>query len=178
MDVTDHDLARKAGKGDRAAFRHLLERHYALLYRVAYRFLGNAAEAEDVAQEVALVLASRIAGFDGRARFTTWLYQVTVNACRDHVRRRASIARMQSAFVDVAAAREADWADSGARVRWLYRALDALDPALKETALLVLAEELSHAETGAILGIKENTVSWRMHEVRKRLKTMVSESDD
>lgn len=178
MDVTDHDLARKAGTGDRAAFRHLLERHYALLYRVAYRFLGNAAEAEDVAQEIALALASRIASFDGRARLSTWLYQVTVNACRDHLRRRASIARMQSAFADVAEARAADWADSGERLRWLYRAVDALDPGLKETALLVLAEELSHAETGAVLGIKENTVSWRMHEVRKRLKTMARQTDD
>ena len=40
------------------------------------------------------------------------------------------------------------------------------------------AEELSHAETGAVLGIKENTVSWRMHEVRKRLKTMARQTDD
>ena len=109
---------------------------------------------------------------------STWLYQVAVNACRDHVRRRASIARMQVAFADVSAARMADWADSDERVRWLYRALDGLDPALKETALLVLAEDMSHAEAGAVLGIKENTVSWRMHEVRKRLKTMARQTDD
>lgn len=178
MDVTDHDLALRARTGDRAAFRRLLERHYGLLYRVAYRFFGNAAEAEDVAQDIAMGLAARIGGFRGGSRFSTWLYQVALNACRDHMRRRASTTRMHASFADVSAARAADWADSDERVAWLYRALDALNPALKETALLVLAEDLSHAEAGAVLGIKENTVSWRMHEVRKRLKTMARQSDD
>jgi RNA polymerase sigma-70 factor (ECF subfamily) len=50
--------------------------------------------------------------------------------------------------------------------------MDALEPAFKETALLVLAEDLSHAEAGAVLGVKESTVSWRMHEVKKKLKAM------
>ena len=177
MDVTDHDLALRARTGDRAAFRLLLERPYGLLYRVAYRFFGNAAEAEDVAQDIALGLASRIGGFRGESRFTTWVYQVALNACRDHARRRASSARMQAGFADVSAARAADWADSEARVAWLYRALDGLEASLKETALLVLAENLSHAEAGSVLGVKENTVSWRMHEVRKRLKTMARHDD-
>jgi len=50
MSASDLDLARRAKDGDREAFRHLLERHYDTVYRVAYRFFGNAAEAEDVAQ--------------------------------------------------------------------------------------------------------------------------------
>jgi len=72
----------------------------------------------------------------------------------------------------------ADWADSEMRLRWLYGAIGRLDPALKETALLVLAEDLNHAQVGEILGVRESTVSWRMHEVRKRLKAMASTTDD
>ena len=74
--------------------------------------------------------------------------------------------------------RAADWADSSDKVRWLYRSLDRLDPTLKETALLVLAEEMSHAQAGEVLGVAESTVSWRMHEVKKRLKTIARSADE
>ena len=72
----------------------------------------------------------------------------------------------------------ADWADGVARQDWLKAALARLDDALRETALLVVGEELSHAEAAEILGIAEKTVSWRMHEVRKRLKSMVGRDTD
>lgn len=177
MSVSDLDLVRLAQGGDRRAFQQLLERHYAMLFRLAYRFCGNRADAEDIAQETAVKLAENIRHFHAKSRFTTWAYRIAVNVCRDHGRRQASASRLQSAFVEADENRRADWADSDARTRWLYRALDGLDPAMKETALLVIAEDMSHAQAGEILGVKEATVSWRMHEIRKRLKLMARTSD-
>lgn len=174
MSDSDETLVDRARDGDRVAFRLLLERHYPLIYRLAYRFLGSAAEAEDIAQEVCAGLARKLAGFRGGGRFTTWLYTVILNACRDHGRRQRTLAEMQGAYIAFSEQRHADWADTGARVAWLYQAIDRLDGALKETALLVLAEELSHAEAAAVLGVKESTVSWRMHEAKKRLKAMAN----
>jgi RNA polymerase sigma-70 factor, ECF subfamily len=75
MSVSDLDLAQRAKGGDRVAFRGLLDRHYDMLYRVAYRFLGNATEAEDVAQEIALSLVDRIGSFRGQSSLSTWLYR-------------------------------------------------------------------------------------------------------
>jgi RNA polymerase sigma-70 factor, ECF subfamily len=178
MGASDIDLVRLAQDGDRAAFRLLLERHYGMLYRVAYRFLGNRAEAEDAAQEMAMTLAQKIGGFRGRSLFSTWLYQIALNHCRDHARRQKSLERLQAAVVEVEAHRNADWADSGRRLQWLYQAIGRLKPDLKETALLVLAEDMSHAEAGEVLGIKETTVSWRMHEVRKQLSQLAMTNDD
>lgn len=172
MRASDLDLVRLAQDGDRAAFQLLLERHYDLLFRVAYRFLGSRAEAEDAAQEMAMALARKIGSFGGRSRFSTWLYQIALNHCRDHLRRRQTLGRMEAAFVEVDAQRSADWADSDLRLQWLYQAIDRLSPDLKETALLVLAEELNHAQAGEVLGVKESTVSWRMHEIRKRLAAL------
>jgi RNA polymerase sigma-70 factor (ECF subfamily) len=170
--LSDEELAVRAGQGDPSAFRQVLERHYDRLYRIAYRFFGQASEAEDVAQDICLALAGRIGSFRGESRFSTWLYTVALNQCRDHARRQQSRQGLQGAFAAFAAHQMADWADSDARTRWLYQAMDALEPAFKETALLVLAEDLSHAEAGAVLGVKESTVSWRMHEVKKKLKAM------
>jgi RNA polymerase sigma-70 factor (ECF subfamily) len=68
MGTDDLELARRAASGERDAFQQLLERHYDLLYRLAYRFFGNSADAEDVAQEICLALAGRIGAFGGRSR--------------------------------------------------------------------------------------------------------------
>lgn len=174
----DQELALKAAGGDATAFGQVLERHYDLLYRMAYRYLGRAADAEDVAQEVALALASKIRHFRGELRFSTWLYRVMLNACRDFGRRQAGQSRLLMAFAEVSEGRRADWADSTARLRWLYLALDRLDPGLKETALLVLAEDMNHAEAGEVLGVKESTISWRMHQVRNKLKVMAGQDHD
>lgn len=170
--MSDALLALRARDGEREAFRQLLERHYDLIYRVAYRFFGNAADAEDVAQDVCVGLAEKLSSFRAEARFTTWLYRVALNACRDHARRKASIRSLQEAYAEVSALVEAGDRDTACRVSWVYEALQALDPAMRETALLVLAEDMSHAEAAEALGVKEATVSWRMHEVRKRLKAL------
>jgi RNA polymerase sigma-70 factor, ECF subfamily len=173
MIETDEELALRAQRGEGMAFRLLLQRHYDRIYRVAYRYLGSAADAEDVAQDVCSQLARKLSGFAGRSRFSTWIYMVALNAARDHGRRRRTISTLQGAYVVHEEHRAADWADSDVRVRWLYLALDKLEAGLKETALLILAEELTHGEAASVLGIKESTVSWRMHEVKKRLKAMV-----
>jgi RNA polymerase sigma-70 factor (ECF subfamily) len=178
MDVSDLDLARRAKNGDAAAFRLLLERHYAMIYRLSYRFLGTAADAEDAAQDICLALASKLLRFKGESRFSTWLYRVVVNACRDERRKMVSRNRYQAAYMALAAHAAADWADGESRKTWLNNALGRLDESLRETAFLVVGEDLSHAEVAEILGIAETTVSWRMHEVKKRLKSMVGRDTD
>ena len=177
MNPSDLDLAQRAANGERDAFQALLERHYDLLYRLTYRFFGNVAEAEDVTHEICLGLASKIGGFQGRSQFTTWLYRVAINACRDHARRQRNVIRLAGASVAFAELQAADWKDSESRVNWLHEAIETLDSTMKETVLLVVAENLSHRQAAEILGIAESTVSWRMHEAKKRLKAMVESTN-
>jgi RNA polymerase sigma-70 factor (ECF subfamily) len=172
MGESDEDLAIRAQRGDGRAFQCLLERNYAVIYRFAYRFMGQRADAEDIAQDVCSTLAQRMSGYRGQGRFTTWLYAVTLNAVRDHGRRRRTIENLHGAYASIAEHGRADWADSDARTRWLYGAFDQLDGGLKETALMVIAEDMTHAEAAKVLGVKESTVSWRMGEIKKRLKAM------
>jgi RNA polymerase sigma-70 factor (ECF subfamily) len=163
-------LVASARQGNREAFRRLLEGHYDTIYRIAYRFTGHRQDAEDVAQEVCASLAGKLASYRGESRFTTWLYRVVVNACRDRHRQRSSHRELQQRYMEMEKDAQADATDSARKVAWLYRQLTALEEPLRETALLVVAEALSHAEAAAILECAESTVSWRMHEIRKRLK--------
>ncbi len=178
MTMDDDELVRSAHQGDAEAFQHLLERHYDTAYRVAYRFTRHMEDAEDIAQDICLVLARKIGTFRGGSRFSTWLYRIVINACRDHVRRQKSTDTLQANYALFREQAMADAAHDAARQDWLSEAIAVLEPKLKETAILVLAEDLSHGEAAAALGCAESTVSWRMHEVRKALKTLVDEFDD
>ena len=178
MTMDDGSLAMQAGNGDRKAFELLLERHYDRIYRIGFGVLGVAEDAEDLAQQVCVALARKLKSYRGDSRFTTWLYRVVVNAARDAMRRRASSRRLDQTYADVNALVEAGREARRAEVQWLYDALGTLSNDLRETAILVLSEELNHAEAGAALRVSESTVSWRMHEVRKKLKALALASED
>lgn len=178
MAYDDRELAKQACAGDRVAFQRLLERHYDTAYRFAFGFTRNAEDAEDIAQDVCLGLAHKICSYRGKSQFTTWLYRVVINACHDHARKQKSSQALQANF---AVFREHDAADQrhdANRHDWLNEAVMSLEPKLRETAILVLAEDLSHSEAASALGCAESTVSWRMHEVRNKLKTLVEQIND
>lgn len=175
---TDETLALRAAAGDRDAFAALLERHYERIYRVGARVLGDADEAADLAQEVCVVLPARLSSFRGESHLTTWLYRVVVNAARDALRRKAARQRGERGYAEVEALLRIEDGARACEASWLQRTLERLPDDLRMTVLLVLDEDLRHAEAGAVLGVSESTVSWRMHEVRKRLRVLASEEKE
>ena len=171
-DDTDGALARRAAAGDRDAFAALLERHYDRVYRVGARVLGDADAAADLAQDVCVGLPAKLSSYRGGSRFTTWLYRVVVNAARDALRRSAVRQRHERMYADVEALARAGNASRECEASWLREAMGRLPDELRATVVLVLEEGLRHAEAGEALGVSESTVSWRMHEVRKRLRAL------
>ncbi len=86
--VDDDALVRAAQAGDRSALDALLRRHHDRVLAVCRRLASNEADALDASQEALIAIARGIGRFDGRARFSTWAYRVTTNACLDELRRR------------------------------------------------------------------------------------------
>lgn len=172
MNTSDSELAGQAASGDMAAFQVLLERHYDSIFRIALRFTGVREDAEDVAQTVCTSLAVKLRSFKGEARFTTWLYRIVVNASQDFHRRQSATTRLHQAYGEVSDLVRGAEADAARELAWLYDALQQVGQDLRETAVLVLAEGLTHSEAADVLNIKESTVSWRMHELRKELKAL------
>ncbi|MES2985277.1 MAG: RNA polymerase sigma factor [Pseudomonadota bacterium] len=177
MNEDSQQIISKAQRGDREAFRQVLQAHYGMIHRVAYRFTGHAVDAEDVTQEVCMALVDKLRSYNGRSSFSTWLYRVIVNQCHDFRKKRGADRARDTQYVELEAMGAADAVEANRKTAWLYRAIAALKPPLPETALLVLAEECSHAEAAIILNCKESTVSWRMHEVRKQLITLMEGGD-
>lgn len=166
----DAALAIRAGNGDRAAFADLLGRNYDRIFRIAAKWCGGAADAEDVAQNVCVKLATAVASYDGRARFSSWLYRVVLNEVRDGQRRTMRQARRDKAYADDVAEAVSGGQEDDVMAGQLWEAVRALPEKQRDAVLLVYAEEQSHAEAAEVLGIGEATVSWYVHEARKALK--------
>ena len=176
MTTTDEALALAAANGDGAAFALLLERHYDRLFGLCYRLTGQRAEAEDLCQDICAALPAKLAGYKAKSRVTTWLYRVAVNAAHDRRRKAATHARHASGWGDWEISRQAGIAETAEKLDWLTAAMARLGDDLRDTLALVL-DDLSHAEAGEILGVSEGTVSWRMSEVKKRLRAIKAEEE-
>ncbi|MBK5958553.1 RNA polymerase subunit sigma [Rhodoplanes elegans] len=152
----DEGLVAQVAAGDRLAFRRLMERHMPLAVRVAQRVTGNAADADDIAQEAFLRVWTRAGSFDPtKARFTTWLYRIVTNLAIDQ-RRRPLHADLELA-AEVADGEPGPHATLEAREE--RRAVDAAIAALpaRQRAAVVLfhMEGLSGREAAAVLELSE-----------------------
>jgi RNA polymerase sigma-70 factor (ECF subfamily) len=177
METADETLAEAARDGDRAAFAALVARHYDRIHGLAFRLTGQKAEAEDLAQDISLALPAKLASYRREARFTTWLYRVTVNAAHDRRRRAASHRRAADGWGNWELNRRAGIAEEAAAMDWLTETMRRLPPELRDTVALTLGEELSQKEAAEVLGISEGTVAWRMSEVKKRLRALARAED-
>jgi RNA polymerase sigma-70 factor, ECF subfamily len=177
MKIQDEILVKRAQGGDGAAFGDLVTRHYDLIYRLAFRMLGQKSEAEDLTQDICAALPDKLAGFRAEARFTTWLYRVTMNAALDRIRKRQTRAKAGKGWGEVELLRRDADAEQAEELDWLQQAMRRLSPDLRQTVALVLGEELTHAEAAKALDVSEGTISWRMSEVKKALRAMAKEEE-
>jgi len=175
MDSSDENLAKAAAAGDRRAFGTLVARHYDRILGLAWRLTGSRAEAQDLTQDICAALPAKLRTWRNEARFTTWLYRVTVNAAHDLHRRQVSHSRAANGWGDWEISRQQAMHEAREAQDWLTAAMTQLSPELRDTVALVLGEDMSQAEAGAVLGISEGTVAWRMSDVKRRLRAMATE---
>ena len=88
MTWTDEDLVARSVGGDMESFNQLILRWERPIYALAYRVIGREEDARDVCQETFLRAFRALPGFKGQAKFSSWLYRIALNLCRDWIRRR------------------------------------------------------------------------------------------
>lgn len=162
-----------------AAFERIVSEHQASVVGLAYRLLGWTGDVDDVVQDVFLAVFNQLDRFESRARFSTWLTTITVNACRTQRRKRLLRLKFMLRAADraktawsTAPDRPALDAESGERVRGAVR---GLSPRYREVVVLRYLEEMPIDEIGAVLGLKRNAVEVRLNRARRRLKEMLGD---
>lgn len=166
----DDELVSEAQSGNRQAFAGLLERHYGLMFKVAYQWCGVREDAEDIAQDASIKLAQNISGFMFESAFTTWLYRLVINCAKDYYKaknRRNS--RETPMFEDAVYISEDLTPEQKLSHKDTLKAISDLPDTLRETVILVCWQGMTHAEASDVLECEEGTVSWRIHEARKKI---------
>jgi RNA polymerase sigma-70 factor (ECF subfamily) len=179
---SDGDLLDRAGRGDRDALNDLFRRYRLVAYRVAYRLLGNEADALDAVQEAFAKALTHLGGFQGRSSFKTWLLRIVSNASLDLGRargRREALSfdamgpqhreEVEPLVADMAG-RDLERADLR---RLLKRALDQLPPAQRQTFVLHAEAGLSYREVADTLNISIGTVMSRLFYARQKLRALL-----
>jgi RNA polymerase sigma-70 factor (ECF subfamily) len=164
-------------RGDASAFACLFEAHRDKVYSIALRFAGDPASALDIAQDVFVKLLTRIQEYHGGARFETWLYRVTVNACLDYQKRRRRLLPFLQDTIDgtidaVLPTRETALA---ALLReeaqdYVREAVAKLSPEHRVVIVLRYTEDLSYEEIAEVLACSRGTVASRLNRAHKILE--------
>jgi RNA polymerase sigma-70 factor (ECF subfamily) len=159
-----------AGPREEALLHSLLETYYPAIVAFARRKLGNAHDAEDVAQETFAKIHQGLSGFSGRGRLTTWLYTVGRNAVYDCLRRRRRLARITSWTEDLDRMYESK--DSPAELPGedgrLTRLVSRLSQAERRMIFWVFHEQMSLRQIASELGEP-------LHRVRRRLQKILTD---
>lgn len=172
----DEALLAAVAQGDPAAVRALAARKLPRLLALAGRMLGEAAEAEDVAQE-AMIRAWRQAPSwkPGVARFDTWLHRVTLNICYDRLRRRREIATdnpPEQTDDGPAPDRGLEAADVGRRVA---AAMGGLPDRQREAVALCHYQDLTNIDAAAIMGVSVEALESLLSRGRRALRAALSD---
>ena len=169
----NNSLVDRAKAGDRSAFSQLIEANYDFIFRTACKWTGKKSDAEDIAQEVCIKLATAIQSFDGRSAFTSWLYRVTINMVRDMQRSTTRKSKTIDAFTLVHPEDDPGGQEEATTAHEIWARVHELPDKQREAIMLVYAEDMNHAEAAQIMGCKEATVSWHIHEAKKTLRGLL-----
>jgi RNA polymerase sigma-70 factor (ECF subfamily) len=164
----ESDLIKQAQRGDQGAFESLLRTHYDVMYRMAFKWCGNKEDAEDITQNACIKLARSIDTFRFQSAFLSWLYRLVINTAKDWAKARPLQSVDQTIVADRGAAPVAEERVYAGQVMAYVRTM----PEREQVALLlVFSEGMTHREAATVMECKESTVSWYIHEARKKLKS-------
>ncbi|MBX3470077.1 MAG: sigma-70 family RNA polymerase sigma factor [Planctomycetes bacterium] len=174
----DRDLIAACQRGEGASHFALYSKYSGKVYGFARRFLGDEQHAEDVTQEVFLRVFRKLAAFRGDARFSTWLFRITVNSCKNKRRSLDRLGRFDSGrFLqdrrEEEEAPEEVLTDRALGVH-IDQALAALGEEQRAVLLLKARGELSYREIGDMFGQSESQVRGRLYRARKAFRAALA----
>ena len=180
----DRDAVERSVQGNREAFDLLVEKYYKKIYNLAYRFVGDREEANDLAQEIFTAAYKNLKKFRGDAKFSTWLFQIASNRGKNkfkYLKRRGHFVNrwqsnededrdpLRSGIPDHS--KNPETLLAGKEIQGIVqKAIDELEPDHKEIVILRDIEGFSYEEIAQILNIAEGTAKSRLHRARMVVK--------
>ena len=176
----EHELLSMARRGNEAAFTELVQRNWAMIYRISKRVLKNHEDAEDTLQNVLVKVYQRLHGFKESSRFSSWLFRVTFNEALMTLRRNKSQHHENRVDLDALDGIRRGMGDvQDTRVNserqqmhreLAWKAMRRLSPALRHAFLLHKEQGWTHREMAEELGVTQATAKMRVFRARRQLR--------
>ncbi|MCR6546292.1 RNA polymerase sigma factor [Dehalobacterium formicoaceticum] len=182
---TVEELVRRSQQGDIAAFEELISQHQQKTYNIAYRLMGNHHDAGDLAQEALIKVYKSIGSFRYDSSFSTWVYHIVTNVCRDELRKRS---RHQVSYLDEPVSlydgevhkevaddtfNPEDAYERKESAEYIQGLINTLNPEYRMVIILREMLGLSYEEIAQELDITLGTVKSRLNRARKYLKERI-----
>ena len=176
----NHPVPPMVDPARQAEFTQLCDANRRILAKVAFAYCRNLADRQDLLQEIAVQAWRSFDRFDGRAKFSTWLYRVALNVAISFRRRERTRSQHVVPGEEVVAGAVGSGsaaAETAEQLEPLRRCIDALAGVSKALLLLHL-DGHDHSEIGAILGLSVGNVGTRMHRVKQQLREQLQSGED
>ena len=186
MTWSDEELVTRSIGGDAESFNQLVLRWERPIYALAYRTLGREEDARDVCQETFLRAYRALSGFRGQAKFSSWLYRITLNLCRDWIRRQRRTPVVQLPedvdVMELAAAREPsepieNLVARNDLTRAVEKAMAKLPEEQRTAIILKEYHGLTFQEIADLAGCPLSTVKTRLYQGLAVLRRELAKSD-
>ncbi|MDE0066318.1 MAG: sigma-70 family RNA polymerase sigma factor [Acidimicrobiaceae bacterium] len=173
--MDDSTLIQAAQRGDRQALDQLLRNHQSRIHAICRRIAGNDADALDATQEALIAVVKGLPRFDGRSKFSTWIYRIATNACIDELRRRQRqptpglTEHEQADPTPMAASTPRDPAETVTARIDVDRGLEQLPQEFRAAVVLRDVAGLNYNEIAEVLDVAPGTVRSRIARGRRQL---------
>ena len=185
-DESDGTYARRVQEGNREAFRVLIERYEGMVFDLAHQYADSPEDAEDLAQDAFMRAFRRIGDLKNPDRFSSWLYGIALNRCRDYAK---NVRRETYPFSRTEEREDAD-ALAGEnrgqvddliaeeRSEQLWAALDELSSTYATPFLLKYRDGMTYKAMSKRLDVSVSALKVRVHRARKKLRTLLDDRHD
>ncbi len=167
----DAELIDEVKKGNLVAFNKVVELHKNPVFHFCLKMLSNREEAEEVAQDVFVIVYKKIKSFEGKSKFTTWLYRITYNECISRIRRNKKTEKLhdidEHAYQLPVMEKAYHSMDHDFRAKVLNRSMDELDEESRTIILLFYYHEKSVNEISEVLRLSVTNVKTKLFRARK-----------
>jgi len=171
-------IIRNCLDGDADSYSILVNRYKTMIYNLAFRMVGDEDTAKDLAQESFIAAYKGLGQFRFGSKFSSWLYRIALNKCRDHLRlSKDSVSTNEISDIMPESGTSPELAAAAVQSKdILQRALDALPLEYRQVLILKHIEELDYQEIADITGTSIPALKVRAHRGREMLKKILEEA--
>jgi len=178
QETTDEALAVRAAQGDDAAFSTLVHRYGRQVYRFILRYHSDRDDCDDLFQETWIRVLSHLERFNPEKRFSTWLFQIALNQCRDFGRRGQVRSNFQEASRNLKNEMSGISIEQEVDATMAMHVINKMPTPYKEVLLLRYYNGFSEAEVSEILGCPRGTVKSRLHQAIKTIRQKLDPEEE